>query len=182
MKSAHAMTPELNWDHPISDVPETQLNATRVAAPDELQAVARALDLVSCPSLEASYAIAPAGSGRYIVSGTLHAQVVQTCVVTLESVTSPIAADFRAVFWPEEDISPPRGGVLDLEEDTEPEPIARGQIAVGRVVFECLAENLDPYPRKPGATLDWRDPASAADAGTRPESPFAVLANIKTKR
>jgi uncharacterized metal-binding protein YceD (DUF177 family) len=176
------MTPELVWDHPTSDIPETGLDATRAAAPDELEAVARALDLVSCASLEASYTITPAHAGRYILSGTLRAQVVQACVVTLDPVASTIEADFRAAFWPEEDIMPPRGGVLDLDEDAEPEPIVRGQIAVGRIVFECLAENLDPYPRKQGATLDWHEPASAAGAGAKPESPFAVLANIKTKR
>ncbi|HJZ44260.1 MAG TPA: DUF177 domain-containing protein [Hyphomicrobiaceae bacterium] len=176
------MTAELVWDHPTSDVPETGLSATRAAAPDELEAVACALGLISCPSLEVSYVIAPSGAGRYALSGTLRAQVVQACVVTLDPVTSAIEESFQAAFWPEEDIAPPRGGVLDLDETADPEPIVGGQIAVGRIVFERLAESLDPYPRKPGATLDLREAAPAGGAGGRPESPFAVLANIKTKR
>jgi hypothetical protein len=182
LKSEHGMTAELGWDHPTSDVPKTGLSATRAAAPDELKAVARALGLIACPSLEASYVITPGGAGRYALSGTLRAQVVQACVVTLDPVASAIEESFEAFFWPEEDIAPPRGGVLDLDEAADPEPIVGGQIAVGRIVFECLAESLDPYPRKPGATLDLREAAPAGGAGGRPESPFAVLANIRTKR
>jgi hypothetical protein len=124
--------------------------------------------------------IKPAGAGRYVLSGTLRAQVVQACVVSLDPVISSIEEDFHVAFWPEEDIPPPRGGILDLDETAEPEPIMAGRIAVGPVVYECFAESLDPYPRKPGATLDWRESEPAA--GGAPESPFAVLASIKTKR
>jgi hypothetical protein len=106
---------------------------------------------------------------------------VQPCVVTLDPVAGSIEQDFQAAFWPEEEIAPPKGGVVDLEEDAEPEPIAGGRIAIGRVVYECLAENLDPYPRAPGAILERSEAAAPAGDG-KPESPFAVLANIKTKR
>jgi hypothetical protein len=182
LKSKNDMTAELVWDYPTSDVPESGLNARRVAAADELEAVARVLGLLSCPSLEASFAITPTGAGHYALSGTLRAQVEQACVVTLDPVISTIEEDFRAAFWPEEDIAPPQGGVLDLDEAAEPQPIVGNQITVGRLVVECLAASLNPYPRKPGATFDWHEPAAAAGAGSQPESPFAVLANLRTKR
>jgi hypothetical protein len=175
-------TMELCWDHPTSDVPAMGTAASKVATTDELEAVARALGLLACASLQASYAIAPDGTGRYALSGTLRAEVTQACVVTLDPVVSTIEEGFEAAFWPEDDIPPPRGGVLDLDEAAEPRPIVGGQIAVGRVVFECLAESLDPYPRKPGATLDRQEAAPADTAGGNPESPFAVLANIKIGR
>ena len=180
MKSTQAMTPELVWDYSTSDIPDAGLEATRTAAPDELNSVARALDIVACESLVAMYSIMPSHAGRYVVAGSIRARVVQACVVTLDPVATTIVAEFRAAFWPEEEITLPKGGVLDFDEDAEPEPIVKGQIGVGRVVFECLAENLEPYPRKPGATLDWQEPAAISD--TKPESPFSVLANIKTKR
>jgi hypothetical protein len=176
------MTAELTWEHPTSDIPETGLTGKRAAAPDELETVARALGLVACAGLEVSYTIAPAGQGRYTLSGMLRAEVVQTCVVSLDPVTNTIEEGFEAEFWPEKDIVPPRGGVLNLDEAADPEPIVAGQIAIGRTVFECLAQSLDPYPRKPGATLDWRAPTSEDSAGGKPEGPFAVLANIKTRR
>ncbi len=176
------MTAELAWDYPTSDIPEAGLAATRAALPEELAEVSGALGLVSCPRLVASYEILPAGEGRYTLAGTVRAAVVQACVVTLDPVSDTIEQDFETAFWPAEDIAPPRGGVLDLDEEAEPEPIVAGQISVGRIVFECLAESLNPYPRKPGATLDWRASAPRESAGAKPEGPFAVLANIKTKR
>lgn len=182
MKNEHDEMVELAWDHPTSDVPEAGLTARKVAAAGELEAIARALGLLTCASLEAGYAITPDGTGRYALSGTLRADVVQACVVTLDPVASTIEASFEAAFWPGDDIPPPRGGVLDLDEAAEPQPILGGQIAVGRVVFECLAESLDPYPRKPGATFDWQEAAPAGDASGNPESPFAVLANMKIGR
>jgi uncharacterized metal-binding protein YceD (DUF177 family) len=175
------MTAELAWDHAISDIPDAGLTATRAAAPGELEAVARALGLVACERLEASYEIVPRGAGHYALKGTLRAKVVQACVVTLDPVTSLVEQDFQAGFWPEEEISPPTGGLVDLEEDSEPEPIVGGRIVIGRVVYECLAENLDPYPRAPGAVLEKSEAAAPAGDG-KPDSPFAVLANIKTKR
>ena len=84
-------------------------------------------------------------------------------------------------FWPEEDMPAPRGGEVDLDEELDPEPIVAGQIDVGRVVFECLAAGIDPFPRKPDAALDWRSSAPADGGASKPESPFAVLANIKTR-
>jgi len=68
-----------------------------------------------------------------------------------------------------------------IDDAPEPEPIVAGQIAVGRVVFESLAAALEPYPRKPGAVLDWQAPLPADAAATTATSPFAVLANLKTK-
>jgi uncharacterized metal-binding protein YceD (DUF177 family) len=180
LKGNHDATAEFTWDHPTGKVPEAGLSVTKAATPEELEAIASALGLISCTSLQASYEIKPIGAGRYALSGTLRAEVVQGCVVTLDPVTGRIEEDFQATFWPEEDIPPPRGGIVDLDDDSEPEPIVGGQIAVGRVVFECLAEGLDPYPRKAGASLDWQEPEPAS--GDTSESPFAVLANLKTKR
>ena len=74
--------------------------------------------------------------------------------MTLEPVDSTIEEVFDVTFWPEEDMPAPRGGEVDLDEEADPEPIVGGQIDVGRVVFECLAAAVDPFPRRPDATLD----------------------------
>src|SRR5262249_43903450 len=123
----------------------------------------------------------PAGGGRYLLTGTLRAEVSQACVVTLEPVASIIEDAFEQAFWPPEDMPAPKSGEVDLEEAADPEPIVAGQIAVGRVVSECLAGALDPYPRAEGAALDRQAAAPREDTHATAESPFAVLANIKTK-
>jgi uncharacterized metal-binding protein YceD (DUF177 family) len=175
------LTVELAWDHAVHDIPESGLSLQREATPDELARIARALDLIACTSLKADYVIAPTAGGHYRLSGRLCAEVSQACVVTLEPVESTIEETFEAVFWPQEDMPAPESGELALDDEPEREPIVAGQIAVGRVVFESLAAAIDPFPRKPGAVLDWQSPTPADTTGGKPESPFAVLANLKTK-
>jgi Large ribosomal RNA subunit accumulation protein YceD len=176
-----SMTAELIWEHATHDIPQSGLSREREAAPDELARVAHALDLIACPSLKAAYTIVPSIEGRYRLSGSLRAEIGQACVVTLEPVDSILEESFDVTFWPEEDMPAPPGGAVDLNEEAEPEPIVAGQIDVGRVVFECLAAAIDPFPRKPGASLDLPSPAPAEGATGKPESPFAVLARIKPK-
>ena len=175
-------TAELVWEHATHDVPQSGLSRQREAAPDELARIASALDLVACGSLTTAYTITPSLGGRFRLSGRLHAEIGQACVVTLEPVASVIDEGFDVTFWPEEDIPAPRGGEIELDdEEAEPEAIVAGQIDVGRVVFECLAAGIDPFPRKPDATLDQSSSQPADNGPGKPDSPFAVLANLKAR-
>ena len=181
MKHSADMTSPLAWEDAVRDVPESGLTGTRDAAPDELAAVARALDLIECARLGVHYAIQPLSGGRYRLSGRLHAELTQACVVTLDPVGSTLEEVFEVTFWPPQDMPVPESGELAIDDAPEPEPILGGRIAVGRVVFESLAAALEPYPRKPGAVLDWHPQGPANNDQAGPTSPFAVLANLKTK-
>jgi hypothetical protein len=169
------------WDHATRDIPQSGLTRQREAAPDELASIAGTLDLIACNSLRADYTITPGVDGRYRLSGRLRTEVIQACVVTLEPIVNSIEESFDVTFWPQEDIPTPVSGAVDLDDEPEPEPIVAGQLAVGRVVFESLAAAIDPFPRKPGASLDRQETAPPGASESRPESPFAVLANIKPK-
>src|SRR5215467_12151130 len=181
MKRNRGPTTELTWDYAVRDVPEEGLSGARDAGPDELAAIARALDLIACTRLHAQYAIAPLAAGRYRLSGWLQAAVTQACVVTLDPVDSTVEDKFEATFWPREDMPVPESGEVAIDDAPEPEPIIAGQIAVGRVVFESLAAALEPYPRKPDAVLDWQPPLPAEVNPTGATGPFAVLATLKSK-
>jgi hypothetical protein len=171
----------LTWDHAVHDIPEGGLPVQREAAPDELARIARALDLIACTSLKTEYTITPTVGGYHRLSGRLRAELTQACVVTLEPIGSRIEEAYEAVFWPQENMPAPESGELDIDDEPEREPIVAGQIAVGRVVFESLAAATNPFPRKPGAVLDLQYPTPADVPGSKPESPFAVLAKLKTK-
>jgi hypothetical protein len=175
------MTVELAWEHSIQDIPETGLAVERTASQEELAEIARSLDLVACTSLAARYTIAPHKQGHFRLTGSLDARVEQSCVVTLEPLTNDVAESFSVDYWPETELPAPSGGVLDIHDEPDLEPIVGGRIAVGRVVFECLAGAIDLFPRKPGATFE---PPQSPEGGSpgRPESPFAALAKIKAKR
>jgi uncharacterized metal-binding protein YceD (DUF177 family) len=174
-------SPELAWSHLAQDIPQTGLSEVREATPDERARVSDALDLVACASLQAQYMITPTAGGCYRLAGRIRAQISQTCVVSLESVDSTIEESFEAVFWPQDRMPEPEKGELAIDDEPEREAIVAGQIAVGRVVFESLAAALDPFPRKPGAALDWQEAPSADSAGDKAANPFAVLANLKPK-
>lgn len=172
---------ELEWDHAVREIPERGVTRRREASPEELAQVAEALELTGCTVLTASYTIAPTLDGRYRLYGDLRAQVTQACVVTLEPVEGTIEENFDVTFWPPERMPATESRAIALDDEPEPEPILAGQIDVGRVVFECLAAAVDPFPRKPGATLDLHASSPPGSDAGKPENPFAVLANIKPK-
>lgn len=171
------MTEPLTWSHRVTEIPESGLDATRVATPAERTAVAQALDIVSCDDLKVEYLIRALGQGRYRMSGRLSARLTQSCVVTLEPVPARIEESFDVAFWPEGSL--PEVGEAEVEALSLPEiePIENGVIATGRVLYDILAAALDPYPRKAGARFEWEGEdgeQSSADNG-----PFAALKKLK---
>jgi len=156
--------------------------AVRIAArPEELAALARRLDLPSLGRLEASLTVRRRAGGTVLVDGTLSADAVRACVVTLEPVPERVEHRLAALFAPPAllddgiDVDP------DGDEDP-PEPIEDGRIDLGELAAQHLSLALDPYPRAPGAALD---PSLAAAAPEEPEeeaargTPFAALARLR---
>jgi hypothetical protein len=146
----------------------------------EMADIARLLDLVALDGLTLDYRLRRGGGGRIHLSGQLKAHAVQTCVMSLEPLEAVIGVPVEAEFWPApliEDLEktaedPGQSGLLDW-----PDPITDGAIDVGPVAYETLATSLDPYPKRPGASFQWSQGASEAEA---PESgPFAALAKLK---
>jgi hypothetical protein len=172
------MPGELNWDHALEDIPPAGLSVERAAEAEERQRIAAALDLVACSDLTVRYQIIPLAHGRYRLKGELAALIEQTCVVTLEPLEASIAESFAADYWPDETMPEPTAGPLAFDGEPPPEPIVGAKIDAGRIVFESVAAAIDPFPRRPGAVFE--GPLSAP-AGGKPESPFAVLANLKQK-
>src|SRR5262245_52719428 len=141
------MLGELAWDHAVQDIPEEGLSVERAASPEECAAVARALDLLACRSLIARYALTLRGGGHVQLSGTVWAQVEQSCVVTLEPLLNVVQESFNVDYWHEADMPEPSGGAVDMHDEPDMEPIVAGQIEVGNAVFQALASGIDLFPR-----------------------------------
>jgi hypothetical protein len=171
------MTVELAWEHSVQDIPESGLSVERSATQEEREAVARSLDLLACSSLTARYTITPRTEGHFRLTGTVEARIEQSCVVTLEPLTNDVAESFSVDYWPETELPAPGGGVLDINDEPDLEPIVGGKIEVGRVIFQSLAGGIDLFPRKAGATFE---APQLPESGS--ESPFAALAKIRAKR
>lgn len=172
---------ETDWTIAVTEVPQNGVSFTRTATASERAAVAKALDLLDCTALGCKLRIKPLRQGRYQVKGQLTATVVQACVVSLEPVENQLAQAIDVEFWPKEETGAPSAkddnAWLDPAAPDSAEAIEQGHIGIGRLVYECLASGLDPYPRKVGATLGWTEPEAARAA----VHPFAPLAKLKKK-
>jgi uncharacterized metal-binding protein YceD (DUF177 family) len=162
--------------------------ATRLdihAAAGERANLARRFGLVQLDSLAATVSLARNLAGDISLSGQFKAEVVQTCVVTLEPVRAMIEARFARVFSP----SAQSGAetfdeiFLDPEADEPLEPLEGGFVDVGEVVAEALGLEIDPFPRAPGAVFAAGSP-EPSEAAKNPEKsgPFAVLAKLRQRR
>ena len=146
----------------------------------ERAAIMDLLDLRALDGLEFNYRLRQ-GSGRRVhLSGRLQADVVQTCVVTLEPVPARIDTPMEAEFWPPEKISALQERVDDAAQTDEmdwPEPIEDDAIDLGPLIYETLATSLDPYPKKPGARFEWSE--GDPEEQTPQNGPFAALKSLK---
>jgi hypothetical protein len=180
-----SIAPELSRPFPVERLEQGEHVATIVAGPEERAALARRFDLLTLERLEATVTLRRIGPGPVVrFEGRLEAELAQPCVLSLEPVEARIAERFGLTFAPEghERLSESwsAGGEVD-EDDAWPEPITDGRIDLGEAVAQQLALALDPYPRKPGITLeDVLGPAAGETA--RPESPFAVLSGLRAPK
>lgn len=171
----------LDWSHSVRDIPSAGLDIDRSATSDECGILATELEILGVDGMSVRYRISPAGGGRYRLVGQIDARVVQACVVTLEPVPAKISAPFEVHLVPSEAIAgalsanADEAGTDNLEAPVL-EPIVNGVVEVGRIVYEELASQLDPYPRKPDANFDWSDPRGSGDDA----HPFAGLARLRT--
>ena len=159
------------------------LSQTIEASPDERAALAALNRLPAIASLTATFAARRSGRGGVHVTGDVHAEVTQLCVVSLEPFTATVDEPVDARFAPDEEARPARrGGEAEVEAlgelggEDPPDPIVDGRIDLGALAAEYFALRLDPYPRKPGVAFTPPEPQEGAD------SPFAALDELKKKR
>jgi uncharacterized metal-binding protein YceD (DUF177 family) len=120
------------------------------------------------------------------VFGTVHAEVTQACVVTLDPVVQIIDEEIEEIFVPEGSplarITANDAGeiILDPEGPDMPELFSGDEIDVGTFAAEMVAMALDPYPRKPDIEFKGHTESDAGD--DRKPSPFAVLKTLKTEK
>ncbi|HET7717408.1 MAG TPA: DUF177 domain-containing protein [Bauldia sp.] len=154
------------------------------ASADERAAIAAEHNLISVDSLSADLDIRRSAAGLIVVDGVLRAEVVHTCVISLEpapqSIDEPIHVTLAAA-GSKEAPPPPKPGaeiMIDPEID-QPDVIAGPTTDLGRIVLEHFTLALDPYPRAPGAKL----PAAASTGAETPaESPFAALSGLAQRK
>lgn len=169
--------PLSNWTHAAADIPDRGLSRERAVSEGECAELAGALPLLSVDKLVATYRITSIPGGGWRLIGKMIADVVQSCIVTLEPVPAHLEETFDVEFWQDAPASE-SGGDLSVLQGPDIEPLQGNAIAAGRIVFETLAAGLDPYPRMGDAAFNWTEPAASDE---KKSSPFAVLAKLKGK-
>jgi Large ribosomal RNA subunit accumulation protein YceD len=176
---AEAKVGRIPWSHPVrrDDVPETGLHLDLVADAATRAAVAGVAGVRALPHLAATFDVVRQGDGLK-VTGEVTATVEQTCVVTLEPMTSEVREPIDLAYVPpragERDDEPADVDDVDPQAEDEPEALVNGVADLGAAATEFLLLAIDPYPRKPDAVFE--APKAEDPAG----HPFAALAALKT--
>jgi uncharacterized metal-binding protein YceD (DUF177 family) len=161
------MTPELHRPIAIERVGQAGLHVKVVASTAECTALARRMDLPAILAFSCDFHVEREAAGTLLARGHLVAEVMQTCVISLDDFTATVEERFtvRCV---------PAGEETD---DADPDSLDEigyqdGTLDLGEVATEQLALALDPYPRAPDAVLPEID--DTAESG-----PFGALSDLK---
>lgn len=155
----------------------------RLVADDAARgALARRFDLIAIDRFTADLRVGRIAGGALIaVSGSLAADIIQSCVVSRQPVAATITAAISERLGPECDGD--AEAVFDIDDADPPVPFSDGSIELGELLAQCLAILIDPYPRAAGAALDWVAGDEAKDEEGRVEPhrrrPFEALATLK---
>lgn len=165
----------------VSRLPKDGMRLSIESTAPQRAALAESHGLLSVEHFSADLKAAPWRGDGVKVTGTLRAEVVQQCVVTLEPLAAGVETAVEGVFVPEGSpgAAPGQGerGEIVVHTDAPdlPEVFTGHFVDIGALAEEHFELALDPYPRKPGAQFD--EPAPAIDERV---SPFSGLSALKT--
>ena len=169
------MTPEFSREVRLDELSSHERSYEIEASEAERVALAKRFAIEAIGHLAASVRLKAEPGGRMVrLMANLTADVVQTCVITLESVPAHIERAFEVLY---DHAAEPAGRevVLDAGE-VDIVPIEGETLDIGEAVAEELALSLDPFPRAPGAQVEGGEmPQEAANR------PFEILARFKAK-
>jgi hypothetical protein len=151
-----------------ADVPDAGTHVSLTATPEERDALATLLGLPGIKTLTAELDVKP-WPGGIRVTGEVSADVVQTCVVTLEPFDAKVREEIDTRYT--SDATPTAGGGEHEADLDAPDFLVNGAADLGALAAEHLALGLDPHPRKPGVAAD---PAKD-DSEPATHRPFAGL-------
>jgi uncharacterized metal-binding protein YceD (DUF177 family) len=153
---------------PVHDVPASGKRVIVTADPTERAALAKLLKLPEISRLEARFELKPLGDGGVSVTGELEADVVQTCIVSLEDFPAQVREEIEARYVERDEMPPAEPGEEHEADLDAPDVLIDGDADLGALTAEHLALGLDPYPRKPGVEAPAIEPLPEAPATHRP--------------
>jgi len=184
MNISAVMQPEFSRVFDLEELDESPRQIDLTADEEECTLLARRFDQKSIGRLSANLVLIWLEPGKVLsVSGKFSADVVQTCVLSLEPVDASLDEEINLVF------SRDLEETADIVDPEDAEPLEGDAIDLGELVAEELSLALDPYPRRPDidpGAIDLGPGASLlteeeAEKGGKRANPFEVLAKLKPK-
>jgi len=140
-------------------------------------ALATELGVQNVKKIRFSGRLSPLGKRDWQLDATLGASIQQSCVVTLDPMTTRIDDDITRLYVTEFEI--PEGDEVEMPEDDSVEPLPE-TLDLADVMIEALTLSIPAYPRKDGVatgTSVFTEPGKAAmtDEDARPFAGLAAL-------
>jgi uncharacterized metal-binding protein YceD (DUF177 family) len=162
-------------------IPQSGMAEGVEASEPQRRALASEYGLVEVKSLSGDVSLTRGHGDSLKVDGRILADIVQSCVVSLEPVPQHIDERFAVSFVPPG--SPkappaPRPGVevaIDADAEDPPEILTGSTLDIGALVEEHFVLAIDPYPRAADAVVP---PEGVDEPAAGEDSPFAVLAGM----
>ena len=185
--SGQAPQPEFSRILDVDELTGKAHKETIEATEEERKALAERFELVDIPAFKADVSVKKQGGGQlYTVTGHITADVVQTCVVSLEPVPAHIDEEFEAFFTDPGSIQTIANDIeIDAEDDEGmPEPVVDGKLDIGELSAQYLSLALEPYPHAPGTQIPedgtvWKEDDGDDDGNGGKPNPFAVLKDFR---
>lgn len=164
----------------ISKIPKKGVRMNITLSAQESENVCVFYQLQNIAMFEAQLFLEKKTTTKLRLSGKVRANIVQTCVLSLEPVTAMVDEEIDMTLVPSEAFEHFRenlddeGSLALLMESDVPDTYSNDYINVGSYILEYFALGLDPYPQVRNAVFE--EPEGAAD---KEPSPFAKLAVLK---
>ena len=160
----------------LGDLSEAGYEKSVSATAEELTRIAELEGVEAVTRFEARVSLKRLGQKRFSYEAELTADVVQSCVVTLEPVKSHISRSVSRVLHYMPGLYEERGGMVSLSAADEegPEEIDSLKFDLAGPLLEEFSLSIDPYPRVGG--VEFRIPEAEP---ARSDNPFAILKALK---
>ncbi|MDQ6434555.1 DUF177 domain-containing protein [Mesorhizobium sp. LHD-90] len=159
----------ISFEVSVARLPKKGMPVTIEATEKQRKALADVHGLVSVERLRADLLVSAWKRNGIQVKGRVQADIVQSCVVTLDPLQATVDEEVSAVFLPEDSRlgreSFDLGGeiMIDVDGPDSPETFSGDRLDVGALAEEFFGLGIDPYPRKHATEPAPLQPAEAPE-------------------
>ncbi|MCF8474483.1 MAG: DUF177 domain-containing protein [Emcibacter sp.] len=153
---------------------------------EENKSLAERYNIVAVKALSAECNLIPIKKGKYNLAVTFNAEIIQSCVISLELVEENIAGNFTAILIQEPNKTRRENSEIDFDHDEDDiEYLSSNLIDIGELIAQNLSLEINPYPRKPDATGKELGKEILTEdevmIKSEKQNPFHVLKSLKHK-